>query len=315
MTARRAAWLAAAVAASVAGTMFVRQGAGAPAADSSARAGPAREFWSTYREATDRRNSGDCAGAVALYERAVALRPDHEDALYYLGNCRLDLRAYDAAIDAYRRLVAVNPIGSSRAYIQWALVHASLAPDAPRDLDRARRLFQQALDLDPDSGALLGLAEVTLLLGDTGGAELLLARVDAGDSMSVAAPYLLGYLGWRRGTRDAAWRAFRLAVERGVPKTPPVAWSEEGNVKADPALRWRALARQSVLGAYWIRLRAYIGGPGPDRSDMEREYRLLDAGLSASRRVGSAGPGSADGRKNPRSTAKSSAQARTRPAD
>jgi tetratricopeptide (TPR) repeat protein len=249
-------------------------------------AGSAPDFWSAYREATDRRNRGDCAGAIALYERAVAMRPGHEDALYYLGNCHLDLGAYAAAIDAYRRLVAVNPNGSSRAYIQWALVYARSAPGAAGDLDQAQRLFQQALDLDPDSGALLGLAEVALLRGETGRAELLLRRVAAEDAMGVAAPYLLGYLAWRRGAVDAAWREFRLAVERGVLKKPPVAWSEEGDVKADPALRWRALARQSVLGAHWIRVRTYSGGPGPAAADMNREYRRLHAALSTSRRSG-----------------------------
>jgi tetratricopeptide (TPR) repeat protein len=266
--------------------VLLRHGSGTRAASKSARASAAQAFWSTYRAATNRRNSGDCGGAVALYERAVALRPDHEDALYYLGNCYLELGAYDAAIDAYRRLVAVNPSGSSRAYIQWALVHACLASEAPRDLERAQRLFQQALDLDPDSGALLGLAEVALLRGDAARAERLLKRAGTEDSMSVAAPYLLGYLARRRGAPDAAWREFRLAVERGVLKKPPVTWSEEGEVKADPALRWRALARQSVFGAYWIRLRAYVGGPGPSRRDMEHEYRLLDAAVGTSRRVG-----------------------------
>jgi tetratricopeptide (TPR) repeat protein len=287
MSARGVAWLiCAAAAASATAAVFVRQGSGARAATPPARAGAAQEFWATYRDATSRRTIGDCGSAVALYQRAVVLRPDHEDALYYLGNCHADLGEYDAAIDAYRRLVAVNPNGSSRAYIQWALVHALLTPEAPRDLERAQRLFQQALDLDPESGALLGLAEIAVLRGEADRAESLLTRVAAGDSMSVAAPYLLGYLAWRRAALDAAWRDFRLAVDRGALKKPPVAWSEEGDVKADPALRWRALARQSVFGAYWIRARAYVGGAGPGRGDMEHEYRLLDAALKRSRPAG-----------------------------
>ena len=62
-------------------------------------------------------------------------------------------------------------------------------------------------------------------------------------------------------------------------KKPAVKWTEEGDVKADPALRWRALARQSVLGDHWLRVREYAKGAGPAQADMAREYRLLDAAL------------------------------------
>jgi tetratricopeptide (TPR) repeat protein len=239
------------------------------------------EFWARYRDATDKRGSGDCERAVAAYLEALAIRPAHEDSLYYLGNCQLELGAYGNALEAYRRLTAVNPEGSSRGYMQRGLVHASLESGAPFDLDEAERMFQRALDVDPDSGAMLGLAEVALLRGDRDVARRRLLALDAENPMSIAAPYLLGALAWKRGERPEAWRLFRTAVARGELKKPVVKWTEEGDVKADPALRWRALARQSVFGAHWIRVRAYLTPTGPAPADMDREYRRLEAALAS----------------------------------
>jgi hypothetical protein len=101
--------------------------------------------------------------------------------------------------------------------------------------------------------------------------------------MSVAVPFLRGYLSLRRGGRLEAWRFFETAVKRGELKKPPVAWSAEGDVKADPALRWQALARQSVFGTHWLRLRRYLKEPGPTPADMERDYSLLEAAIAAMR--------------------------------
>jgi tetratricopeptide (TPR) repeat protein len=246
---------------------------------------PVRTFWAAYNDASARRAKGDLDGAIASYRRALELRPDHEDSLYYLGNCSLERRAFQDALDAYRRLVAVNPEGSSRGYMQSALVHASLEPGAPRDLDAAGRLFARALELDPDSGAVLGLGEVALLEDDPGRAGTWLARADVENPTSMAVPFLRGYLALRRGARLEAWSLFETAVKRGEVRKGPVAWSEEGDVKAGPALRWKALARQSVFGAHWLRLRRYLGQPGPTPADMERDYSLLQTAIADARGV------------------------------
>jgi tetratricopeptide (TPR) repeat protein len=241
---------------------------------------PARTFWAAYHDATARRTARDLEGAVASYRHALRLRPDHEDSLYYLGNCQLERREYGEALATYERLVAVNPEGSSRGYMQSALVRASLDPGAPRDLDEAERLFTRALRVDPESGAVLGLAEVAILQGDPERARTWLDRAAVEHPASMAVPYLRGYLALRRGDRLDAWRLFQTAVARGEVTKAAVARSEEGDVKADPALRWQALARQSVFGAEWLRLRRYLEQPGPSPVDMERDYSLLEAAIT-----------------------------------
>lgn len=239
-----------------------------------------RRFWDTYRLASAKRTSGDLEAAVKLYKSALQLRPDHEDSLYYGGNCLFELRRYDEASSAYERLIAVNPSGSSRGYIQLALVHAWLDPAAPVDLDRAEQYFEQAMRVDPDSGAMLGLGEVAILRGRWDQASEALEKDNADNAMSMAAPYLLGYLSWRKGARDDAWRWFQLAVHRSEVQKPPVKWTQEGDLKADPELRWRALARQSITGQYWLHARTYLKDPALSPAKMQTEYEAMRDGLA-----------------------------------
>ena len=233
-----------------------------------------RRFWETYRLASQKRASGDLDTAAALYQKALALKPDHEDSLYYQANCYFGLGRYPEAIEAYERLVTASPEGSSRGYMQLGLVYSSLEVGAPLNLPKAEEYFQRSVQVDPDSGGRLALGEVAMLRGDWQKAGDHLESANADNPMSMAAPYLLGYLCYRQGQQAEAWRWFSLAVQRGEFKKPALKWTEEGDVKADPELRWRALARQSVFGKYWLRLRKYLKS-GSSEGDMESEYQQL----------------------------------------
>jgi tetratricopeptide (TPR) repeat protein len=263
--------------------MLVRPPAKPPSGAAATAAVPSasREFWDAYKAASDRRSQGDCAGAVPHYSRALALRPRHEDSLYYVGNCHAEVGERDAAMAAYERLIEVNPQGSSRGYMQMGLLLAAPAADGHRDLAGSERLFTRALEVDSDSGALLGLAEVALLRHRWDDAARRLEAASADNAMSIAVPFLQAYLAFRAGDRTRAFALFKTAVGRGESKKGPVAWSEEGDVKAAPELRWRALARQSVLGGHWVGLRRYLAPPGPTVADLEREMRALDAAIGS----------------------------------
>ena len=233
-----------------------------------------RRFWETYRLASQKRAMGDLESAITLYRDALALKPGHEDSLYYQGNCYFECGRYPEAVMAYERLIAANPLGSSRGYMQLGLVYSSLEAGAPLNLDKATEYFQRTVQVDPDSGGQLALGEVAMLRGEWSKAWAALAGANADNPMSMAAPYLLGYLCFREGKNQEAWKWFRLAVQRGELKKPAMKWTEEGDVKADPELRWRALARQSVFGKYWLPLRKYLKS-GSSEGDMKSEYQQL----------------------------------------
>jgi tetratricopeptide (TPR) repeat protein len=250
-----------------------------------------RRFWEVYRQASRARREGDFERAVALYRQALQLRPAHEDSLYYLGNVLCELKRYHEALDMYQRLIAVNPQGSSRGYMRLGLVHASLDPKAPRDWGKAEHFFQRALETDPDSGALLNLGELALLRERWEEAWRMLFDFNTDNTMHPAAPYLLGYLCWRRGQREEAWTWFRRALERLRLKKPKVRWSEEGDIKADPELRWQALAQQSIFGEHWLRLRVHLDEENLEPALMEQEYRRFQRWLERFLRSSSPGDG------------------------
>jgi tetratricopeptide (TPR) repeat protein len=251
-----------------------------PSTPAAAGAMPVQQFWEIYNKAGQERAAGHLAAAIALYRTALALKPNHEGSLYYLGNCYLDLGRYSEAISTYQRLIAVNPVGS-RGYFQLGLVYASLKAGAPFNPKKAEQYLRRALQVDPDTGAQLGVGEVALLEGEWLRAREALQGLNADNNTSVAAPYLLGYLCWRKHETDQAWRWFRLALERCKVKKPPIPWSQEGQFKANPELRWQALARQSVFGSHWLRLRRYARSPHLSQAVMQGEYRRLSDALTA----------------------------------
>jgi tetratricopeptide (TPR) repeat protein len=249
--------------------------------------GGGRQFWDTYNRAGQERAAGHLGVAIGLYQAALAVKPGHEGCLYYLGNCYLDSDRYQEAISAYQHLIAVNPVGS-RGYFQLGLVYANLKPGAPFDPKKAALSLRRALEVSPDTGALLGLGEVALLEGEWQRAQEALQGVNTDNSTSVAAPYLLGYLCWRKHERGPAWQWFQRAVQHCMVKKPPIPWSQEGEIKADPELRWQALARQSVFGSHWLRLRRYVKSPQLSPAVMEQEYHRLADTLAAAHQRASA---------------------------
>ncbi|MEW5974233.1 MAG: tetratricopeptide repeat protein [Acidobacteriota bacterium] len=235
-----------------------------------------REFWRFYKEASHQRSAGDLGAAVSLYEKSLALRPQHEDSLYYLGNCYFELGRYADAANSYQNLISINPLGSSRGYMQLGLIYACLEPASPKDLNKAYQYFSRANEVDPDSGGLLGMGEVALLRGQWEEARQLLLSANDDNPMSMAAPYLLGYLAYRNKAPQEAGNWFHMAVQRGELKKGAIKWTEEGDLKADPELRWRALARQSVFGKYWLPLRRYLKEAAPSQVGIQQEYSRLD---------------------------------------
>ncbi|HET9708249.1 MAG TPA: FG-GAP-like repeat-containing protein, partial [Gemmatimonadales bacterium] len=67
------------------------------------------QFWALMREGTAQRVARQSAAALATYQRALALNPNHADALYYAGNMQLALGDYADAAATWRRLLALDP--------------------------------------------------------------------------------------------------------------------------------------------------------------------------------------------------------------
>ncbi|GAB4249107.1 MAG: hypothetical protein Kow00109_25170 [Acidobacteriota bacterium] len=135
------------------------------AATSAEKAKLAR-FWQAFQEATRRRGAGEWAAARDAYRAALELQPDHEESLFYLGNCLLELGDLEGAREIFERLVQRNP-RSQRAFGQLGLLLQSSFPPGVLDLQRAAEAFQVTAQLQPEEpGPHLRLGTIALRRGE-----------------------------------------------------------------------------------------------------------------------------------------------------
>ncbi|HEX7024291.1 MAG TPA: FG-GAP-like repeat-containing protein [Gemmatimonadales bacterium] len=252
------------------------------AEDGAESAGSGREqvlaFWSVYRRATALRIAGDTSAATA-YRQALALNPDHEDALYYLGQMELRLGHFAAAERAWRALARVNP-QSSRPHSALGSLYLCLAEGAPFHLDSAEARFRRAHEINPEeTGPSLHLAEVALMRNDPAAAGRRLAEVLGSHATNPAAQFYRGYLAWKRGDTREAEAALRRAAEGAAIRARPQNVAGEGDTRAGTPLGPAGADRCEEL-----RDASATPGPGAPPAGMNARYRLLDSLLGVGRR-------------------------------
>ncbi|MCP5113841.1 MAG: tetratricopeptide repeat protein, partial [bacterium] len=124
-----------------------------------------RSFWTTFRQANQQRLEGDLTAAAAGFRAALELDTQHEESLFHLGGVLEQTGDYAAAIDAYQRLIEINP-ASGRGLTQLAELLSSVAPGIPTDYDRAQNLLDRAIKLNPEqAGPFLQLGRLGLNRG------------------------------------------------------------------------------------------------------------------------------------------------------
>lgn len=241
-----------------------------------------REFWEVYRQATDYRVAGDARRAAESYARALELDPQHEDALYYLGNMYLELGGYREAQAAWEHLVLVNP-GSSRAHSRLGDLHFCLEPGAPVDLTRAETEFRRAHQINQEeTGPVLRLGEIALVRGNLTGARYFLDAVIGANPGSVEAHFLKGYVAWRGKDLSQASALFARAVELARPPEPVGGVPGEGDTKRGLA---PLAARQMKCGAFKPEIADLSAAAGSDLpAQMHGQYQRLDQVFAELRR-------------------------------
>jgi len=191
-------------------------------------------FWETYRRATSLRLAGRPADAAAAYGEALALDPDHQDALYYLGSMDFELGDLAGAERAWRRLVAVDA-SNARGHSRLGMLYSCVGKPALLDLERAGAEFRRALEINrEETGPLLQLGEIALLRGDAAQARSWFEQVVGSHVASVEAHYYLGYLAWKDGAPARATELLAAAARHARPTTPPGGVAGEGDTRARP---------------------------------------------------------------------------------
>jgi tetratricopeptide (TPR) repeat protein len=208
----------------------IRAGGAGGAAD---RRAAVVRFWAALNEATMLRMRGDFRAAAAAYDGALAIDPFHEDALYYLGQCRLEIGDNPGARAAFGRLVAANP-RSARGHQALGML-LSVPGDGSADLKAAEAHFRQAHTINAEeTGPMVRLGEILILTGRDAEASDWLASAARTNPKSVEAAFLSGYLAWRAGQRARASDWFARTVAAGRADAPIRGVLGEGDRAAAP---------------------------------------------------------------------------------
>lgn len=241
-----------------------------------------QRFWKIYRQATEHRIAGRIAEAAEAYRRALALNDRHEDALYYLGNASMQLGRFEAAENAWQRLIHINP-ASARAHLQLGNLYMCVAQEKFFDLEAAEAEFRRAFELNKEeTGPLLRLGQIALLRGDLAGARKDFEAVIRSNFRSVEAYFLSGYIAWREGNARRAREMLARAVQYARPVTP-AAVPGEGDTKTGAA---HGLSQLLPCRAFHAHIEDLSELDESDLSgQMEMRYRELDAYLARINKV------------------------------
>lgn len=93
----------------------------------------------------------DYTAAIQRYERALELNPSSADALFNLGYIYLVSRDYDKAVQYYESCLALSPPYRDEVLTNLGLGHLKKA-----NLAEARKLFEEALKVNPDNQVARG---------------------------------------------------------------------------------------------------------------------------------------------------------------
>jgi len=239
-------------------------------------------FWSILNEATAQRRQGEFASAARRYRDALGINPQHEDALYYLGQSLREMGDFAGAAKAWRDLVSVNP-ASARGYLALGSLFASPDEEAPFDLKLAEEYLSRAHAINgEETGSMLRLGEVLIAQGRLPEAQRWLEAAAKSNPKSAESPLLAGFVRWRLGDSPGAAQLYEKAVRAAQVDAPIKGVLSEGDRKTAPSPAAGKIAAppltepmgKTLFGAFCASLRQ----PGPPADEQGRPSKaFLDA--------------------------------------
>lgn len=106
-----------------------------------------KELQAGVEQATEKVRNGDFDGAQVLLKPLLDKRPDDPNLLYLNGVCLRNKQSFDAAAEAFQKVIAANP-SFAPAHLQLGMCYQQ-----KKMLDQAVESYKKALELDPTSVA------------------------------------------------------------------------------------------------------------------------------------------------------------------
>ncbi len=186
-------------------------------------------FWDAHHEGMRLwKHARDAGAAAARFRQALAYDPLHEDARYYLASALAASGDARGALEELAVLARQNPM-SQRAFSRSAFLRAAEAKtrggmlEALRDAERAHGINPE------ETGALLLLGEIELLLGRGDPARRHLERVVLSNPRSEAAHFGLAWLAQQRGDGQAVQKHLAAVKAARGPEWKPKQSTSEGD--------------------------------------------------------------------------------------
>lgn len=170
---------------------------------------------------------GDLAGALTEVEAALAIAPQHPQALFNAASLAQQLDRPDEALRYARLMQAINP-ADPRGWRLETAVH--VLQKRPSEVIRAGGRGLEAAPNDPNLHYLVGLAEI-----------------EAGDPTRAYEHFQAAAAGGSRATDLALWTAY--ALDRAGRIDEAIPWYEKATVAMPTDARPWALAGVMLAGA------------------------------------------------------------------
>lgn len=173
-------------------------------------------FWTYYNRATEYRLQGKEDSSIIAYQEALKLNPDHEDALYYIGNMYMKVDKFDQAQKTWEKLIELNP-QSERAYNQLGNLCFCVKHTDYFHPEKSKWYFKRAaelnnLTLNPN----LRLGEIALFQDSTKDAFGILNKLSMMDQKNAEIFFIIGYINWKSGKEQEAIRDLERTFEQGI---------------------------------------------------------------------------------------------------
>ncbi len=173
-------------------------------------------FWSYYNRATEYRLQGKEDSSIIDYQEALKLNPDHEDALYYIGNMYMKLDKFDQAQNRWEKLIKLNP-QSERAYNQLGNLYFCMKHPDYFHPEKSKWYFKRAADLNNLTlNPNLRLGEIALFQDSTNEAFGILNKLSIMDQKNAEIFFIIGYLNWKSGKEQEATKDLERTFEQGI---------------------------------------------------------------------------------------------------
>ncbi len=221
-----------------------------------------KEFWSLYREATAFRINSEWSKAIERYEEALGINPEHEDALYYLGNMFLESGNRQEAEATWLHLVRLNN-HSARAHYQLGYLYMQPASNELFDLGKAVSELKKALAINPDFiQPLIHLGQISLYQGNVTQSMEYFSTVLGTDPENDISNFLSGYIFWKKGNDSKALEYFTTAYKLVTSEISEADFSNEGDTFEGESMERHI--NQSLFHSYLIDLSGLPGNNPPE---------------------------------------------------